>query len=119
MQEVLGSSSPADYLPSSQLHAADAAAHAAEGWRGDSQRDAAHAAERAAAHEAGAADSIERAAEAAAGLMMEVVCPAELAPDRTLRIALPDAREFDVVVPDDVAVGDAFLVGPFPGPSVV
>ena len=56
---------------------------------------------------------------AAAGLMMEVVCPAELAPDRTLRIALPDAREFDVVVPDDVAVGDAFLVGPFPGPSVV
>ena len=66
MQEVLGSSSPADYLPSSQLHAADAAAHAAEGWRGDSQRDAPHAAERAVAHEAGAADSIEQAAEAAA-----------------------------------------------------
>ena len=66
MQEVLGSSSPAAYPPSTQLHATDAAAHAAEGWRGDNQRDTPHAAERAATHEANAADSIEQAAEAAA-----------------------------------------------------
>ena len=48
------------------------------------------------------------------GELMEVVCPPELGADRTIRIALPDAREFDVVVPEGVAAGDTFLVGPFP-----
>ena len=98
--------------------AAEADASAEETADADADyADPIRAAAEAAAAEAAAAEAAT--AEAAAGLMMEVVCPAELAPDRTLRIALPDAREFDVVVPDDVAVGDAFLVGPFPGPSVV
>ena len=35
--------------------------------------------------------------------------------DRTIRIALPDEREFDVVVPASVTAGEVFLVGPFPG----
>ena len=45
---------------------------------------------------------------------MQVVCPAELAADRTIRIQLPDGREFDVQVPEGVEAGAAFLVGPFP-----
>ena len=44
----------------------------------------------------------------------QVVCPAELGADRALRVALEDGREFDVVVPDGVAAGDEFTVGPFP-----
>ena len=46
--------------------------------------------------------------------LLQVVCPADLSPDRKLRIALPDGREFDVTVPDDVGDGEPFLVGPFP-----
>eukprot|EP00966_Prymnesium_polylepis_P214457 4966585-Prymnesium_polylepis.1 len=50
---------------------------------------------------------------------MEVLCPADLdALDRTIRIALPDAREFDVVVPAGLVAGDSFLVGPFPSDIV-
>ena len=45
---------------------------------------------------------------------LEVVCPAELGEGRALRVALPDGREFDVVVPDGVGAGQPFLVGPFP-----
>ena len=48
------------------------------------------------------------------GVYAEVICPADLQAGRTMRIMLPDAREFDVRVPDDVAAGAAFLVGPFP-----
>ena len=48
------------------------------------------------------------------GEWMEVVCPNGLLPDRTLRVALPDGREFEVEVPDGVEAGDAFVVGPFP-----
>ena len=51
--------------------------------------------------------------EASAGLL-QVVCPAELGEGRALRVQLEDGREFDVVVPDGVAEGDPFLVGPFP-----
>ena len=50
----------------------------------------------------------------ASGGLMQVVCPAELGEGRALRIQLEDGREFDVVVPDGVAEGDPFLVGPFP-----
>ena len=52
------------------------------------------------------AESAAAAAEAATGELMEVMCPAELAEDRKLRIALPDGRQFDVLVPDGVAVGE-------------
>ena len=70
---------------------------------------------RAAAEVAAAeAAAIAAAADTPAGELMEVICPAELAADRTIRIALQDAREFDVIVPAGVAPGDAFLVGPFP-----
>ena len=72
------------------------------------------AAAEAAAAEAAVAD-VAAAEVASAGEMMEVVCPAGLdALDRTIRIALPDAREFDVVVPAGIVAGEAFLVGPFP-----
>ena len=79
-----------------------------------------------AAESAAAADPLRAAAEAAAETanaaaappeLMEVVCPAELGLDRRLRIALPDARQFDVVVPTGVAAGDVFRVGPFPAPD--
>ena len=50
----------------------------------------------------------------ASGGLMQVVCPAELGEGRALRVQLEDGREFDVVVPDGVAEGDPFLVGPFP-----
>jgi hypothetical protein len=55
----------------------------------------------------------EEMPEASAGLL-QVVCPAELGEGRALRVQLEDGREFDVVVPDGVAEGDPFLVGPFP-----
>jgi hypothetical protein len=67
-----------------------------------------------AAAEAAAADAAAAAEQAPAGQMMEVICPAELSADRTVRITLSDEREFDVVVPTGVGPGDAFLVGPFP-----
>ena len=66
-----------------------------------------------------AADAGAAAAEVAAEMaeaeetLLEVVCP-ELPADRTIRVALPDGREFDVAVPPGVATGAAFLVGPFP-----
>lgn len=66
-------------------------------------------------------DPLRAAAEAAAAQaspeLMEVVCPEELSADRRIRIALPDARQFDVIVPPGVAAGDVFRVGPFPSPA--
>ena len=95
-----------------KAEAAAAAAAAAEAAGQDPIRQAA---ERAAAAAAVAdAASTAPAEGSAGGAMMEVVCPDGLADDRVLRIALPDAREFDVVVPDGVAAGATFLVGPFP-----
>ena len=73
------------------------------------------AAAEAAAADAAAPEVDDPLRAAAAGEMMEVACPAELTPDRTIRIALPDEREFDVVVPASVTAGEVFLVGPFPG----
>ena len=91
--------------------AAEAAAKAAA--EVDPLRVAAEAAAAAAAAAAEAPPAADVEA-APAGELMEVVCPPELGADRTIRIALPDAREFDVVVPEGVAAGDTFLVGPFP-----
>ena len=54
------------------------------------------------------------ATEPEAGEVMEVACPSALPADRTVRVSLPDLREFDVVVPEGVAAGEVFLVGPFP-----
>ena len=54
------------------------------------------------------------ATEPIAGEVMEVACPSALPADRTVRVSLPDLREFDVVVPEGVAAGEVFLVGPFP-----
>ena len=54
------------------------------------------------------------AADVAAGELMDVVCPLELGADRKLRIALPDGRQFDVIVPEGIAEGELFRVGPFP-----
>lgn len=54
-------------------------------------------------------------AAAAAGTVFQVVCP-ELTADRTLRIALPDGRAFDVTEPDGVSDGEPFWVGPFAAP---
>ena len=54
------------------------------------------------------------AADVAAGGLMDVVCPLELGADRKLRIALPDGRQFDVIVPEGIAEGELFRVGPFP-----
>ena len=82
----------------------------------------------AAAEEAASADPLRAAAEAAAeaeaaaaaaadvtaGELMDVVCPPELGAERKLRITLPDGRQFDVVVPDSIAAGRLFRVGPFP-----
>ena len=99
---------PAAEVAAKAAVAAEAAA-AAEAASADPVRAAAEAAAAAAAAEAAAA-----AAEASSGEMMEVACPEGLAEDRQLRIALPDGRQFDVVVPDGVAAGDSFLVGPFP-----
>ena len=112
---------PAEVATKAKAKAAEAAAQAAEAAAADPLRAAAEAAAAEAAEveaEAGAeAEAEAELLEAPAGEMMEVVCPAELGPDRAIRIALPDAREFDVVVPADVAAGDAFLVGPFPVPE--
>ena len=54
------------------------------------------------------------AADVAAGGLMDVVCPLELGADRKLRISLPDGRQFDVIVPEGIAEGELFRVGPFP-----
>eukprot|EP00316_Scyphosphaera_apsteinii_P009592 CAMPEP_0119317192 /NCGR_PEP_ID=MMETSP1333-20130426/42279_1 /TAXON_ID=418940 /ORGANISM="Scyphosphaera apsteinii, Strain RCC1455" /LENGTH=241 /DNA_ID=CAMNT_0007323055 /DNA_START=35 /DNA_END=760 /DNA_ORIENTATION=+ len=77
--------------------------------------------------EGGSLEQASIAAEAAADLLtteiedstaefFEVVCPAELAMNREMRIALPDGREFGVLVPDSIEVGEWFLVGPFTNP---
>ena len=49
---------------------------------------------------------------AADELFFEVSCPAELTAERTMHVMLPDGREIHVQVPDDIAAGDVFLVGP-------
>ena len=54
------------------------------------------------------------ASPAADGEYAEVACPAELGAARTMRIAMPDGREFDVQVPEGVQAGETFVVGPFP-----
>ena len=72
------------------------------------------AAEAAAAEAAEAEAAAAAAADVTAGELMDVVCPPELGADRRLRIALPDGRQFDVVVPDGIAAGELFRVGPFP-----
>ena len=46
------------------------------------------------------------------GAYAEVVCPAELGADRVMRIEF-NGSQFDVAVPEDVKVGEAFVVGPF------
>ena len=51
---------------------------------------------------------------AAQGEYAEVVCPDELSGARTMRIAMPDGRQFDVQVPEGLRAGDKFTVGPFP-----
>ena len=55
----------------------------------------------------------EDAAEADEGFV-QFLCPAELGEGRAVRVQLEDGREFEVVVPDGVAEGEPFLVGPFP-----
>lgn len=90
------------------VEAAEAAEVAAEA---ESSADPLRAAAEVAAE---AAEATAAAEEVPAGGMMEVVCPSSLAADRSIRIALPDAREFDVVVPEGVSAGESFLVGPFP-----
>ena len=72
------------------------------------------AAEAAAAEAAEAEAAAAAAADVTAGELMDVVSPPELGADRKLRIALPDGRQFDVVVPDGIAAGELFRVGPFP-----
>ena len=91
--------------------AAEAAAAAAGGETAsvDPLRAAAEAAAAAAEEE-----EEEEAADVSDGDLMDVVCPPELGADRKLRIALPDGRLFDVIVPDGIAEGDLFRVGPFP-----
>ena len=112
--------------------AAAVAAAAVEAASADPLRAAAEAAaaevdaEAAAAETATAADAAAAGAAAAgaaaagaaaADELMDVVCPSELSADRKLRIALSDARQFDVIVPEGVGSGDVFRVGPFPTPS--
>lgn len=96
---------------------AKAAAERAAAERAAAERAAAQraAAERATA-EAAAADASAAApsAEDQDGSYLEVVCPSDVPADRTIRIRLPDSREFDVQVPEGVETGAAFLVGPFP-----
>ena len=75
---------------------------------------AAEAAAEAAAAAAEEEEEGEAAADVSDGDLMDVVCPPELGADRKLRIALPDGRLFDVIVPDGIAEGDLFRVGPFP-----
>ena len=91
--------------------AAAVAAEKEEVASADPLRVAAEAAAKAAAEAAAAAAA---AADVAAGELMDVVCPLELGADRKLRIALPDGRQFDVIVPEGIAEGELFRVGPFP-----
>ena len=72
------------------------------------------AAEATAATAAAGTPAAAAAADVAAGELMDVVCPLELGADRKLRIALPDGRQFDVIVPEGIAEGELFRVGPFP-----
>jgi len=48
------------------------------------------------------------------GEVVEIVCPQQLGPDRTLRHTLPDGRAFDLAVPEDLLPGQTFAAGPFP-----
>ena len=98
----------ADPLRAAAEAAAEAEAAAAAAAAGTPAAEAA-AAEAAEVEAAAAA-----AADVTAGELMDVVCPPELGADRKLRIALPDRRQFDVVVPDGIAAGELFRVGPFP-----
>ena len=77
---------------------------------------AAEAVEMEAIAAAEAAEMATSSADASAGEgeYMQVTCPMELGPERTLRIKLPDEREYDVQVPEDVMAGGEFIVGPFP-----
>ena len=96
--------------------AAAVAAEKEEVASADPLRVAAEAAAKAAAEAAAAtaAGTAAAAADVAAGELMDVVCPLELGADRKLRIALPDGRQFDVIVPEGIAEGELFRVGPFP-----
>ena len=76
--------------------------------------DPLRAAAEAAVAAAAAAEEEEAAADVSDGDLMDVVCPPELGAERKMRIALPDGRLFDVIVPDGIAEGDLFRVGPFP-----
>ena len=111
--------SPEGVAAAEAAAAAAAAAVAAEKEEvasADPLRVAAEAAAKAAAEAAAAtaAGTAAAAADVAAGELMDVVCPLELGADRKLRIALPDGRQFDVIVPEGIAEGELFRVGPFP-----
>jgi len=87
-------------------------------WTAETAAAAAEAAEMEAMAVAEAAESTAASDSAAAGAgegeYMQVTCPMELSAARTLRIQIPDGREFDVQVPEDVMAGGEFIVGPFP-----
>ena len=108
--------------PAGSAEAVATAEAAAEAAAEEEEEEAAsvdplRAAAEAAAAAAAAAEEEEEEGEAADvsdGDLMDVVCPPELGADRKLRIALPDGRLFDVIVPDGIAEGDLFRVGPFP-----
>ena len=93
------------------MAAAEAAAAAAAAAVAAEKEEVASADPLRVAAEAAAAAA---AADVAAGGLMDVVCPLELGADRKLRIALPDGRQFDVIVPEGIAEGELFRVGPFP-----
>ena len=84
--------------------------------RQEAEEKGAGAAEDAAASQAAGGD-----AEAAVGATGEgadeyvhFACPEQLGEGRALRVELVDGRQFDVVVPENVAAGEVFLAGPFP-----
>jgi len=109
-------------LPSMEEYYAGAPGTGSVEWTAETAAAAAEAAELEAMAAAEAAETAMASDSATVtdegeGDFMQVICPMELGLERTLRIQLPDGREFDVIVPDDVVPGGEFLVGPFPPPA--
>ena len=103
-------------LPSMEDYYAGAPGTGRVEWTKADAAAFAEAAEMEAIAAAEAAEMATSSADASAGEgeYMQVTCPMELGPERTLRIKLPDEREYDVQVPEDVMAGGEFIVGPFP-----
>ena len=100
--------------PAGSAEAVAAAEAAAEAAAAEEEEEAASVDPLRAAAEAAAAAAAaaEEEADVSGGDLMDVVCPPELGADRKLRIALPDGRLFDVIVPDGIAEGDLFPSAP-------